>query len=95
SLYEGFGFPVLEAMRLGCPVITSNVSATPEVADNAALLVNPHNAEDLAHAMERIASDQKLRQDLIELGRVRGQHFSWAKCAKETAAIYEWAVQNK
>lgn len=89
SHYEGFGFPILEAMRLGCPVITANVSATPEVAGDAALLVSPTDNEELADAMERIADDHELRQGLIRKGRSRGQHFTWANCAADTVKVYQ------
>jgi glycosyltransferase involved in cell wall biosynthesis len=89
SHYEGFGFPVLEAMRLGCPVITSSVSATPEVAGDAALLVNPGVPEDIAEAMLRVAQDRELRENLISRGRSRGNQFTWRRCAAETLAVYE------
>jgi O-antigen biosynthesis alpha-1,3-mannosyltransferase len=91
SHYEGFGFPILEAMRLGCPVVTSSVSASPEVAGDAALLVNPTDPEDIAEAMARVAQDQKLRENLIARGRNRGNQFTWERCATETVAVYEQA----
>lgn len=93
SLYEGFGFPILEAMRLGCPVVTSNLSATREVADGAALLVDPANCEEIADAMARVAEDQNLREDLIQRGRARGQQFNWQKCADQTIQVYQQAIE--
>ena len=95
SFYEGFGFPVLEAMRLGCPVITANVSATPEVSGDAALLVAPNEYEEMANAMARIVEDQKLRQSLVSRGRDRGKEFTWDKCATATVNVYNAAIARK
>ena len=81
SLNEGFGMPILEAMRLSTPVITSNISSMPEIAGGAALLVDPFDAEDIARAMERVYSDPALRADLIQKGLARAKLFSWAKAA--------------
>jgi glycosyltransferase involved in cell wall biosynthesis len=89
SLYEGFGLPVLEAMACGVPVITSNVSAMPEVAGEAALLVDPRSPKELATAMERVLTDRDLRSRLRRLGLERSQHFSWEKTARETLRVYE------
>lgn len=77
SLFEGFGIPILEAMSLGTPVITSSVTSMPEVAGNAALLADPHNIGQLAEAMERIAGDPGLREELITRGYVRCGMYSW------------------
>lgn len=89
SLYEGFGLPVLEAMACGCPVITSNVSSLPEVAGDAALLVDPYNAEGIAESIRKILIDKKLQKDLREKGMDRAKEFSWNKCAEETQKVYE------
>ncbi len=89
SLYEGFGIPVLEAMASNTPVITSNISATDEIAGNAALKVNPYDVTDIANAMRRVSMDEKLRKNLIAKGRERVKLFSWEKTARETLSIYE------
>ncbi|PIR57966.1 MAG: hypothetical protein COU71_01265 [Parcubacteria group bacterium CG10_big_fil_rev_8_21_14_0_10_38_31] len=83
SLVEGFGFPVLEAMDCGLPVITSIDSSLSEVAGGAALLVNPKNPKEISKVMEKIASDDKLRDDLSEMGDARALTFSWRKCASQ------------
>lgn len=77
SLYEGFGLPVLEAMACGVPVITSNVTAMPEISGDAALLVDPRSVEQISRAMERITRDTGLRQQLVEKGISRAACFSW------------------
>lgn len=92
SLYEGFGFPILEAMRLGTPVITGNVSAMPEVAGGAALLVDPLLPEAIAEAMKKISVDQDLRKQLLQSGLVRGSQFTWKDCANKTKNVYQVAA---
>jgi glycosyltransferase involved in cell wall biosynthesis len=92
SLYEGFGLPLLEAQACGCPVITSATSSTPEVAGNAALLVNPSDTEAIAAAMQRIAADSGLRKTLIERGFVNVRRFSWAACARSVLSVIEQSV---
>jgi glycosyltransferase involved in cell wall biosynthesis len=88
SLYEGFGLPVLEAMACGTPVVCSNASCLPEVAGDAALLVEPHDVDGLAAALERVLSDEALRRVMIERGLAQVARFSWAKAARETLAVY-------
>ena len=88
SLYEGFGLPVLEAMGCGVPVITSNISAMPEVAGDAAILVEPDNINDLAAAIDRVLADKTLRDNLIEKGLRRSQLFSWKQAACDTLDLY-------
>jgi glycosyltransferase involved in cell wall biosynthesis len=89
SLYEGFGLPLLEAMACGAPVVTSNVSATAEVAGDAALLVDPRDTEAIAAAIQRIADDGALAADLRARGFRRAAEFSWDRAARDTIAVYE------
>jgi len=86
--YEGFGLPPLEAMACGTPVIVSNVSSLPEVVQDAALLVDPSEPEEIAVAMHRLLTDDGLRAELIEKGRQRAASFSWQRAAIETLAVY-------
>lgn len=88
SLDEGFGLPVLEAMAHGVPVITSNRSALPEVAGDAALLVNPNETEELETALSRLISSAELRTRLSEIGRSRAQLYTWDKAVRATYSIY-------
>jgi glycosyltransferase involved in cell wall biosynthesis len=81
SLYEGFGLPIVEAMRCGTPVVTANVTAMPETAGGAALLVDPTSVKQIANAMEQIVSDVSLRQQLRGKGLARSAEFSWASTA--------------
>jgi glycosyltransferase involved in cell wall biosynthesis len=81
SLYEGFGFPILEAMRCGTPVVCSDAASLPELAGDAALIVPPHDIEALADALERILTDEALRADLIEKGQAQAARFTWEACA--------------
>lgn len=89
SLYEGFGFPVLEAMACGTPVVTSNVSSIPEVAGEAALLVDPYDVEALAGALRRLLSDEALRADLVARGFGQASRFTWARAAADLRVVYE------
>jgi glycosyltransferase involved in cell wall biosynthesis len=88
SYYEGFGLPVLEAMTLGAPVVTSNTSSIPEVTGDAAILIDPNDPIQLAEAILQVISDSRLRQDLIEKGKARAKLFSWERTAKETLKAY-------
>jgi glycosyltransferase involved in cell wall biosynthesis len=87
SLYEGFGMPVLEAMACGTPVLTSRTSSLPEVAGDAALLVDPSRIDEIASGLRRLASDSSLRSDLREHGLRRAAQFTWERCASETLAV--------
>ncbi len=89
SLLEGFGLPVLEAFSCGVPVVTSNSSSLPEVAGDAALLVNPQSPEDIAHAVKVMMERPELRWQLIQRGLKRVKMFTWEKTAKETLKAYE------
>jgi glycosyltransferase involved in cell wall biosynthesis len=88
SLYEGFGLPMLEAMACGTPVVASTASCLPEVAGDAALLVPPTDVEALAHALNRLLTDENLRAQLIAKGAERVRQFSWGKSARELVEIY-------
>ncbi len=88
SLYEGFGLPPLEAMASGTPVVTSNVSSMPEVAGDAALLVNPLDTEAIADGIERVLSDRTLNADLRRRGLARARQFSWEASVKRVHEIY-------
>jgi glycosyltransferase involved in cell wall biosynthesis len=89
SLYEGFGLPVLEAMACGTPVVTSNKSSLPEVAGDAAILIDPYDVDALANAMHRILSDPDLAEEMAAKGMIRAREFSWERTARETIAVYE------
>jgi len=95
SLFEGFGLPVLEAQQYGAPVMTANNSSLPEIAGDAALLVDPMDVDALAAAMLRLSQDEALRQRLIEAGYQNVKRFSWAKAARETLAVLEAAARRK
>ncbi len=88
SLDEGFGMPVLEAMAWGVPVIASNRSALPEVAAEAALLVDPFDVESIADALRAVTEDEKLRMDLSTRGRKRALGFSWKESLEKTWSVY-------
>ncbi|RXE55921.1 glycosyl transferase family 1 [Methanoculleus taiwanensis] len=88
SLYEGFGLPPLEAMACGCPVITSNTSSLPEVVGDAGIMINPHDYEKLAEAIDSVLSGVELKKQLSKMGQARAAEFSWKRCAKETCKVY-------
>ena len=92
SLYEGFGFPVIEAMHCGTPVITSNTSSLPELAGDAAILVNPLEVYTIADALEDIAGNDALRQSLREKGYVQAARFTWDRAAEQALAALEAAA---
>jgi glycosyltransferase involved in cell wall biosynthesis len=88
SLYEGFGFPVLEAQACGAPVICSSASSLPEVAGDAAILVAPEDTAALAHAVHLLLSQPAAARALAEQGHRNARRFRWDTCARETAAVY-------
>jgi glycosyltransferase involved in cell wall biosynthesis len=94
SLYEGFGFPVLEAMACGAPVICSNVSSLPEVAGDAARLVPPLDDAALAAAVKAVLTMPELRHSLRERGLRQASNFRWSQCAAETVALYAEVVER-
>jgi glycosyltransferase involved in cell wall biosynthesis len=87
SLYEGFGMPILEAMACGTPVLTSATSALPEIAGDAALLIDPEDTAAIADGLARLTSDAALRDDLRARGLARAAQFTWQRCAEETLAV--------
>jgi len=89
SLYEGFGLPILEAMKCGCPVITSDFSSTAEVAGSAGVLVDPLSVDAIAEAFAKIYRDEPFRKELVEKGYEREKEFSWADTAEKTLEIYK------
>ena len=89
SLSEGFGLPILEAMALGVPVITSNTSSLKEIGEGAAFLVNPLNFEEISAAMEKVVILNNERENLVTLGRLRANKFTWQLCAEQTLTIYD------
>jgi glycosyltransferase involved in cell wall biosynthesis len=95
SLYEGFGVPVLEAMACGAPVLTSNVSATAEVAGEAALLVDPLSVGSIRDGLRSLLSDAALWARLSRRGMERAAQFSWRRAADETHAVYEQAMERR
>jgi glycosyltransferase involved in cell wall biosynthesis len=93
SLYEGFGFPVLEAMHTGTAVITANTSSLPELAGDAALLVDPLDIDSIADAMRRLLNHDTLRANLIASGQAQAAKFTWDACARETLSALEEAAR--
>jgi alpha-1,3-rhamnosyl/mannosyltransferase len=89
SLYEGFGLPVLEAMACGVPVVCSNGSSLPEVAGDAALLVDPLDADGLAEAMARVLEDADLRWEMVARGEEQAARFTWERAAGQLVGVFE------
>ena len=92
SLYEGFGMPVLEAQACGTPVLTSTASSLPEAAGDGALMVDAHDIDAMAEALDRILTDEPLRRDLRERGLAHARQFTWEKTARETASVYRRTI---
>jgi glycosyltransferase involved in cell wall biosynthesis len=95
SLYEGFGFPILESMAVGTPVVASNTSSLPEVAGDAAILVPPMDEQALANSISEIISKPALAEQLSSRGLERAQQFSWQRTASETVAIYRRVADGR
>jgi glycosyltransferase involved in cell wall biosynthesis len=93
SLYEGFGFPPLEAMACGCPVVVSSAGSLPEIAGPAALLVEPRDERALADAIRTLVLDPP--SDLIERGLAHAARFSWDRTARETLCVYETLLDRE
>ena len=94
AFYEGFGLPPLEAMACGLPTIVSNVASLPEVVGDAALLIDPHDVNELTVAMWRVLTDQELNHEMRGKGLRQAQRFSWTRAAQETLDIYRKVVMN-
>jgi glycosyltransferase involved in cell wall biosynthesis len=88
SLYEGFGLPILEAMACGTPVVASRASCLPEVAEGAALMIEPTNVDDLCTSLEQVLTDAALRSRLIEQGRQRASEYTWRSAAERLLEVY-------
>lgn len=89
TLYEGFGFPPLEAMACGTPVVTSNISSLPEIVGNAAVLVNPYKVDSIVDGVVEVLKNWDLRKNLIKKGFAKVKLFSWEKTAEQTVKVYE------
>lgn len=94
SLYEGFGLPVLEAMSLGCPVVTTPLESITEVGGDACLYVGP-SPHEIAAGIIRLYEDPQLREDLVAKGKARARQFSWQKCAEQTLEVLTDVVRNR
>lgn len=92
SFEEGFGIPLLEAMALSCPVVSSNAGSLPEVGGDAALYFDPSNMTDMTNKIKQVINNENLRQDLIKKGLKRYKLFSWQKLAEQTLEVYENSI---
>jgi glycosyltransferase involved in cell wall biosynthesis len=92
SLYEGFGIPILEAMQVGTPVITSNLAAMPEVAGGAAVLVDPYNIKEMVSEMANLLQNNKLREELSQKGAKRARFYSWERTAEQYLELYRETI---
>lgn len=94
SFYEGFGLPSVEAMSCGIPVIASNITSIPEVVQDAAVLINPYDTDEICESMYRVLTDKELRDDLISKGLSRVSELSWDKTALNTLQSYKSILEN-
>jgi len=95
SLYEGFGLPPVEAMKCGCPVVTSNTSCIPEIVGDGAILVDPYDVEDIARGVYIILEDEKTRSDLKKRAQKRAEKYTWDKSAQEHEALYKRLLDER
>lgn len=89
SFYEGFGLPVIEAMACGTPVITSNISSLPEIAGDAAVLVNPYDTAEIANKIQEILNDEKMRRQMVDQGLINAKRFSWETASKQILKLFD------
>lgn len=94
SIYEGFGFPILEAMSCGCPVVTSSTSSMREVGGQAAIYVDPESDDSILNALEKAENEPDTLKLLSEAGLKQSQKFSWKRCAEETLSLYRYLLQR-
>lgn len=95
SIYEGFGIPLIEAMACGCPVVSANIGAPPEVCEDAAVLVDPYDVAAITEGMRRVLSDSTLRDKLIARGLERAKDFGWEKCARQVLEVFDYVMRPK
>jgi glycosyltransferase involved in cell wall biosynthesis len=95
SLHEGFGLPVLEAMACGTPVVTSNVTSLPEIAGDAAVVIDPTNTRELSDAMTAVLTHETLAEELREKGLDRARRFTWEETARQTLQVYKCVYRLK
>ena len=93
SIYEGFGFSMLEGMASGVPVLGSNRTSIPEIVAEAGVLFDPHNYAELSKKLKQVITDEAVRNDMITKGLKRAQEFTWERCARETLEIYKKVVR--
>ncbi|MEX1003028.1 MAG: glycosyltransferase family 1 protein [Crocinitomicaceae bacterium] len=94
SYFEGFGIPLVEAMKADCPILCGNLTALPEIAGDAAILINPYSVTDISSGLEKIDQDEALRKQLIEKGRERAKAFSWDTTAEKIWEVVENTVHS-
>lgn len=95
SLYEGFGFPVVQAMAAGVPVLTSNISALPEVTGDAAELVDPLSVSEIVTALDRLLTSPSMREELAVLGKARAQMFRWSRTAHRSIHFFQKVLAGR
>lgn len=95
SLYEGFGLPLVEAMSVGVPIVTSNISSMPEIVRGAALLADPYSADSIKESIEKVLTDSKLRSLLSRAGLKQSKYFCWEKAAKETLEVFTETLSKR
>jgi glycosyltransferase involved in cell wall biosynthesis len=95
SLYEGFGLPIVEAMHFGVPILTSNISSMPEIAEDSAILVDPNSVKSISNGLSSLIEDRELRKRLSKNGLERAQFYSWDKTTKHIEEIFINAVKNR
>jgi glycosyltransferase involved in cell wall biosynthesis len=95
SIYEGFGIPLIEAMACGCPVVSANIGAPPEVCEGAAVLVDPYDVDAITQGMRRVITDGALRSQMIAQGLERAKDFGWEKCARQVLEVFDYVMRPK